>query len=95
MIGSDEIVLLEEASYDMLDGKAFYERRHKGLGSYFWLSLLADLESLKLYAGIHAKHHGFYRMKSKRFPYAIYYEQAEKMTHVVAVLPMRRKPTWI
>ncbi len=34
-------------------------------------------------------------MLAKRFPYAIYYETAEDVAYVVAVLPMRRSPAWI
>jgi hypothetical protein len=32
---------------------------------------------------------------AKRFPYAIYYEIAEDIAYIVAVLPMRRNPAWI
>jgi len=39
--------------------------------------------------------HGLYRMLAKRFPYAIYYEIADEIAYVVAVLPMRRHPAWI
>ena len=35
---------------------------------------IADFESLYLYAGIHIMVDGLYRMFSKRFPYAVYYE---------------------
>jgi hypothetical protein len=34
-------------------------------------------------------------MLAKRFPYAIYYDIADDIAYVVAVLPMRRSPTWI
>ena len=67
-----EVIVLKEVSDDLNDGKAFYDRREPGIGDYFWDSLLADIESLLLYAGIHRKEHGFYRMLAKRFPYAIY-----------------------
>ena len=33
----------------------FYEKQDAGLGSYFLDSLNSDIESLKIYAGIHAK----------------------------------------
>jgi hypothetical protein len=35
--------------------------------------LLADLESLASYGGIHGPVHGFHRALSKRFPFCIYY----------------------
>lgn len=60
----NNIILLREAVDDMQDGKAFYERREIGIGDYFWDSLISDIESLYLYAGIHRKEFGFYRMLS-------------------------------
>ena len=58
-------------------------------------SLLSDLDSLVLYAGIHKRHLGFQRMLSKRFPFAIYYEVEEDAASVYAILDMRRDPAWI
>jgi hypothetical protein len=63
-----DVIILKEVADDLNDGKAFYDKRESGVGVYFWDSLLADIESLVLYAGIHSKEHGFYRMLAKRFP---------------------------
>jgi hypothetical protein len=90
-----EVVILREVADDLNDAKAFYDQREPGVGDYFWDSLLADIESLMIYAGIHIRKHGLYRMLAKRFPYAIYYEIADGIAYVVAVLPMRRHPAWI
>ena len=90
-----DIVLLKEALVDLNDGKIFYDRIYQGAGSYFWDSLIADIESLIIYAGVHNKRSDFYRMLAKRFPYAIYYQIDNTVVRVVAVLPMRRKPLWI
>ena len=90
-----DIVVLKEASDDLKDGKTFYNERELGVGDYFWDSLIADIESLIIYAGIHFKQYGFYRMLAKRFPYAIYYELKDHIAYVVAILPMRRDPEWI
>jgi hypothetical protein len=76
-------------------GKAFYNLRELGVGEYFWDSLISDIESLIIYAGVHKKKFGLYLMFAKRFPYAIYYEIVEDFAYVVAVLPMRRDPAWI
>lgn len=52
------IELLDEAETDLIDGLAFYERQSKGLGEYFLDSVFADIESLRLYAGIHGTSYG-------------------------------------
>ena len=56
-----DVIILKEVSDDLNEGKTFYDQRESGVGDYFWDSLLADIESLLLYAGIHRKEHGFYR----------------------------------
>ena len=90
-----DVVILREVADDLNEGKAFYDQREPGVGDYYWDSLLADIESLTLYAGIHCRVHGLYRMLARRFPYAVYYEIADDVAYVVAVLPMRRSPEWI
>jgi hypothetical protein len=90
-----EVVVLGEVAGDLNEGGAFYDQQERGIGDYFWDSLVADIESLRIYAGIHPRKHGVYRMLARRFPYAIYYEIAEDVAYVVAVLPMRRSPAWI
>jgi hypothetical protein len=87
-----DVVVMKEVADDLNDGKAFYEQRESGIGEYFWDSLIADIESLVIYAGVHIREHGLYRMLSKRFPYAIYYEIVDETAYVIAVLPMRRNP---
>ena len=89
------VVALKEVTTDLKDGKYFYDQRESGIGDYFWDSLIADIESLIIYAGIHNKRYGLYRMFAKRFPYSIYYEIKDEIAYVVAVLPMRRDPLWI
>jgi hypothetical protein len=90
-----EVVILKEVAVDLNDGKAFYDQREPGVGDYFWDSLISDIESLIIYAGIHNRKYGLYRMLAKRFPYAIYYEIQDHNIYIVAVLPMRRDPAWI
>ena len=90
-----DVIILKEVADDLNEGKVFYDQRGQGVGDYFWDSLCADIESLTIYAGIHNRRQGLYRMLAKRFPYAIYYEIADDIAYVVAVLPMRRSPGWI
>jgi len=89
------VVVMKEVTDDLNDGRAFYEQKESGIGEYFWDSLLADIESLVIYAGVHVREHGLYRMFARRFPYAIYYEIVDEVAYVIAVLPMRRNPSWL
>jgi len=89
------IQILSDAEKDLEDGSEFYEKQENGVGEYFWDSLLSDIESLLIFGGVHSRKYGYYRMLSKRFPYAIYYDIKEEVAYVVAVLPMRRDPAWI
>jgi len=90
-----DVVLLSEVADDLNDGMMFYEAKETGVGVYFWDSVIADIESLVVYAGIHSKKYDLHRMSAKRFPYAIYYEIYDDTAYVIAVLPMRRDPLWI
>ena len=89
------IQILSEAEADLEDGRFFYESQEQGVGEYFWDSLLSDIESLIIYAGVHSKVYGYYRMSSKRFPYSIYYDLKDNIAYVIAVLPERRNPNWV
>lgn len=89
------IVLLKEALTDLKEGQQFYDNIYPHAGSYFWDSLISDIESLIIYAGVHRKYSGYYRMLSRRFPYAIYYDIEIDIARVIAVLPLRRNPLWI
>ncbi|MBN2218117.1 MAG: type II toxin-antitoxin system RelE/ParE family toxin [Pirellulales bacterium] len=89
------IKILEAAEQDLLDGFRFYERQSEVVGRYFLDSLTVDLESLHLYAGIHAKQYGYYRMLARRFPFMIYYRIEGDTILVDAVLDARRDPTRI
>jgi plasmid stabilization system protein ParE len=87
-----KIVVLPSARDDLGDGSSFYERQGEGLGDYFLESLFSDIESLRIFAGIHLKVHGYYRLLSKRFPYAIYYHSSNETIRIVAVLDCRQDP---
>ncbi len=89
------IQILSDAENDLDEGREFYDKQGENIGDYFWDSLLSDIDSLVIFAGIHRQEFGFYRMLSKRFPYAIYYEVNGDVASVIAVLPMRRDPVWI
>lgn len=90
-----ELLVSEEAFFDLQQGKRFYDATQYGIGDYFFDSLIADIESLRLYAGVHIKQFGIYRMLAKRFPFAVYYDVSDKAIIVIAVLDLRRQPSWI
>ena len=92
MIKIKDIIILEEAVNDLNEGKEFYNRKDHGVGNYFGDSIISDFESLYVYAGIHKQKFGLYRMFSKRFPYAIYYDIHDDMAIIVGLLPMRQNP---
>lgn len=92
MIEIKDIVVLDDAADDMVDGRQFYELQEKGLGQYFWDCIFSDIESLIVYAGVHQRYFGLFRLLSRRFPYAIYYEITGSIAYVIAVLPMRASP---
>lgn len=89
------IEILDEAQDDLVAGFHFYEAQSPGLGSYFLDAVFADIDSLRLYAGVHLIVHGSHRAIAKRFPFAIYYRVEGKSIRVRAVLDCRRNPTWI
>ena len=88
-----KITILPSARSDLATGFAFYENQQAGLGVYFLESLFSDIDSLLLYGGIHRKVFGYYRLLSKRFPYAVYYSLEGERLSVKAVLDCRRDPT--
>jgi plasmid stabilization system protein ParE len=87
--------VLDQAAADLLSGYAFYERQFTGVGSYFLETLFSDIESLRLYGGLHRKVFGYHRLLSRRFPYAIYYKVDGDQVSIWRVLDCRRNPSWI
>jgi len=90
------VFLSASAEQDLLDGFAFYELQEKSLGWYFLDSLYADIDSLALYGGIHAKpFNKLYRTTGRRFPFSIYYTVTEDVVTVIGVLDSRQNPAGI
>ena len=87
--------ILRPALEDLAAGREFYDRQSSGVGSYFFDSLFAEIDSLVLYAGMHRMHFGYHRQLASRFPYAIYYRVAGEEVIVHRVLDCRRDPKWI
>jgi plasmid stabilization system protein ParE len=89
------IQILSLAESDLAEGFHFYEEQEPGVGSYFLETLYSDIQSLRLYAGIHRQVHGFHRMLSKRFPYGVYYEVDGNDVRIYRVLDCRQDPAAI
>ena len=90
-----KLLILPSARDDLAEGFAFYERQAEGLGEYFLDGLFSDIESLRVYAGIHRQILGHCRLLSRRFPFAVYYTWHAGVASIVAVLDCRRDPAWI
>jgi len=90
-----KVEILDEVERDLVEGYRFYESQAVGLGDYFLDSLFSDIDSLRLYAGIHPRYFGHHRLLSKRFPFAVYYKVVGKVARVTAVLDCRRDPARI
>ena len=90
------IAVTESASDDIPEGYLFYESQENGLGSYFETSILSQIRSLQIFAGLHEIHFdNYYRMITRHFPYAVYYRIEGDVVLVYAVVDTRRSPEWI
>lgn len=90
-----QVVVLADAAEDIEAARDFYGVQEIGVGDYFVDSLLADIESLAEFRGIHPRHFEFHRMLASRFPFGIYYRESGSETQVFVILDLRRNPTWI
>ena len=88
--------ILPSANDDLINGYYFYNQQEQGLGSYFLDSLFSDIDSLLIYHGVHPVFFDrYYRMLSRRFPFAVYYTTENGSVIVHAVLDCRKNPAWI
>lgn len=91
-----KLQILDMARDDLVEGFHFYEEKEEGLGDYFLSNLFSDIESLKVFGGIHRKaYKGFYRALSRRFPFAIYYTIGADTVWIRSVVDCRRRPSWV
>jgi len=91
-----KLQILDTAREDLVEGYGFYERGEQGIGDYFLACLYSDIESLRIFGGIHRRiYKNLHRSLSKRFPFAIYYTVEDDTILVRAILDCRRNPSWI
>ena len=93
MIG---VRISEDALQDLNDGFLFYEAQEAGLGDYFATHIRADIEGLRISAGVHRLvYRDYHRLLSRVFPYGIFYTVERDRAVVWAVIDLRRDPAWI
>jgi len=91
-----KIEILDQAEADLIEGFHFYETQQTGVGHYFLANLYADIESLRLYGGIHLKpYKSYHRLLSKRFPFAVFYKVEDNTVFIHAIVDCRRDPAWL
>ena len=91
-----DVQISEDALEDLKNGYLFYEAQECGLGEYFTACLRADIEGLRVSAGIHrVVHRDYHRLLSKVFPYGIFYTLEQERAVIWAVVDLRRSPEWI
>ena len=91
-----KVRISDDAIADLIEGHWFYEAQESGLGDYFTSCLIADIEGLKVSAGIHRVVYGdYHRLLSRVFPYGVFYTLDKEVVVVWAVVDLRRDPEWI
>jgi plasmid stabilization system protein ParE len=80
------------AERDIADGCDFYDDIDPSIATHFYDSISADIDSLVLYAGVHAKANGWHYTFASRFPFVIWYGLIDDLVTVYAVLDGRRDP---
>ena len=91
-----QVRVSEDALHDLNEGFLFYEAQELGLGDYFAASLRADIEGLRVSAGIHrVVYRDYHRLLSRVFPHGIFYTTDGEYVLVWAVIDLRKDPTWV
>lgn len=91
-----DVEISEDALEDLKLGYFFYEAQETGLGEYFTACLRADVEGLRISAGIHRTvYRDYHRLLSRVFPYGIFYTIEQELVIVWAVIDLRRSSEWI
>lgn len=90
------IEILGAARQDVLDGYQFYDKQAAAVGAHFVDTPISAIDSLTTTGGVHSIHFGgYYRLLSKRVPFAVYYRVENQTARVYAILDCRRSPPWI
>jgi len=88
-----KIKLSSGAERDIERGIDFYRKIDLDLAVYFNDCISADIDSLKLYAGVYASVDGWHYTFANRFPFVIWYGVRGDIAVVYAVLDGRSEPS--
>jgi|SRR3954471_4876115 toxin ParE1/3/4 len=88
-----KLVVAPEAERDVDEAYAWYERQRVGLGEDFLTCVDACLQAVRRTPKMHQPVHENYRRGLvRRFPYAVFYEYANRTVTVYAVMHTSRDP---
>ena len=88
-----DLIILSVAEKDIIDIILWYEKKVKGLGNRFIVSLDATFQSIQRNPKIYPKvYKDFRRALLPRFPYGIYYIIENYSIIIFAVLHEKRNP---
>lgn len=91
-----QIIISEEAVEDIEDACQFYEKQEAGVGDYFAACIRADIDGLRISAGIHRiVYRDYHQLLSRVFPFGIFYTFSASTVTIWAVVDLRRHPEWI
>ena len=90
---SAELAIAPEAELDIAEAYDWYEGSRVGLGEEFLSSVDACLESIRRRPEMYpVVHEGYRRSLTRRFPYAVFYEQSGTTVTIYAVFHTSRNP---
>lgn len=84
----------DEAILDLRHGARFYERRRRGLGQEFVLSVDEAIAKVVEAPQRWPRFFGAQRFLLDRFPYSIIYRVVDEQVQILAVALQRRRPTY-
>jgi plasmid stabilization system protein ParE len=88
-----KLVLAPEADSDITEAYVWYEQRRIGLGEEFLTAVDACIERIRRQPEMYpVVHESYRRALVRRFPYAVFYEYAERTVTIYSVFHMSRDP---
>lgn len=85
------LVLAPEAEADLAEAYGWYERRKAGLGEEFLEAMESCVAKIRLRPRIFPiVHEGYRRALVRKFPYAVFYEEATSLITIYAVFHVAR-----